>query len=114
MPGGRNGSAIYNLYKLKYKKTRRLQAICETILRESSSGSTPPPVSPRPGTPAPEVRSSTEPLNLSAKDIKQKNEVASCTTIRQLLPTRSPVPMHNKNLIQVNDSIYGTLILYIS
>ncbi|VDN23988.1 unnamed protein product [Gongylonema pulchrum] len=99
MPGGRNGSAIYNLYKLKYKKTRRLQALCESILREnaahgaaslaaapygsssrltpsgrSMSGSTPPSGSPPSGTPAPELRSSIEPLNLSAKESVIKGE----------------------------------------
>lgn len=127
MPGGRNGSAIYNLYKLKYKKTRRLQALCESILRENgtrdtaspaaphgtSSRRTPPghpvsgctsPGSPPSGTPAPDIRSSTEPLNLSAKESVIKSDAAptSCcsSTANRFTSMRSPLPSQNKNLIQ--------------
>uniref|UniRef100_A0A915CLY2 Uncharacterized protein n=1 Tax=Ditylenchus dipsaci TaxID=166011 RepID=A0A915CLY2_9BILA len=31
MPGGRNGSAIYNLYKLKYRKSRRMNTVCRNL-----------------------------------------------------------------------------------
>ncbi|CAG9534343.1 unnamed protein product [Cercopithifilaria johnstoni] len=119
MPGGRNGSAIYNLYKLKYKKTRRLQALCESILRESA---------PRCGTPlgasditskgihpeqrtmgstplntsAPDVQPSSEPLNLSAKEGVNRSEeippTSGCSS--RIVFSRSPLPTHNKNLIQ--------------
>ncbi|VDO92739.1 unnamed protein product [Heligmosomoides polygyrus] len=37
MPGGRNGSAIYSLYKLKYRKTRRRAAVgCESNMPNGS------------------------------------------------------------------------------
>ncbi|VDM98078.1 unnamed protein product [Thelazia callipaeda] len=131
MPGGRNGSAIYNLYKLKYKKTKRLQALCESILRENSSRCGTPsnayagspfrgmptekkaitgrrsPLSPPLGTPAPELRSTVEPLNLSAKEdaIRSEettiaNEFNGASTTVHCNLTRSPLPTHNKNLIQ--------------
>ncbi|VDN91119.1 unnamed protein product [Brugia pahangi] len=129
MPGGRNGSAIYNLYKLKYKKTRRLQALCESILRETA---------PRCGTPLgasdntsrgtpperrtmertslqssllgtsimPDVHPNTEPLNLSAKESVTRSEEipptsgSSSRVAVQFACSRSPLPTHNKNLIQ--------------
>ncbi|KAL3990263.1 Zinc finger C4 type (two domains) family protein [Acanthocheilonema viteae] len=125
MPGGRNGSAIYNLYKLKYKKTRRLQALCESILRENAprcgtplgttSRGTPPeqrkmgraPLqSPPLSTSAPDVPPSTEPLNLSAKEgVHRSEEIAQTTGCSsriavQFAFSRSPLPTHNKNLIQ--------------
>ncbi|EFO25146.2 nuclear Hormone Receptor family member [Loa loa] len=128
MPGGRNGSAIYNLYKLKYKKTRRLQALCESILRENTprcgtplgasgtiSRGTPPeqrtmgraPLrSPLSGTSAPDVPPSTEPLNLSAKESAIRSEeippTSGCSSriAAQFVSSRSPLPAHNKNLIQ--------------
>lgn len=129
MPGGRNGSAIYNLYKLKYKKTRRLQALCESILRENAphcgtplgtsgttSRGTPPeqrtmghtPLqSPPLGTSASDIHPSTEPLNLSAKEGVTRNEeippTSGCSSriAVQFAFSRSPLPTHNKNLIQV-------------
>ncbi|VDK69071.1 unnamed protein product [Anisakis simplex] len=98
MPGGRNGSAIYNLYKLKYKKTRRLQALCETIFRENANRRS-PPSSPPAGTPAPMIthHQGTEPLNLSAKtETIVKTEA---TTPLSAPPTHTP-HVQNKNLIQ--------------
>ncbi|VDP12740.1 unnamed protein product [Onchocerca flexuosa] len=128
MPGGRNGSAIYNLYKLKYKKTRRLQALCESILRENAprcgtllgvsgatSRSTPPeqrrmgrtpPQSPPLGASTPNVQPSIEPLNLSAKESVIKSEEITPTTgcssriAVEYALSRSPFPTRNKNLIQ--------------
>ncbi|KHN74663.1 Nuclear hormone receptor family member nhr-91 [Toxocara canis] len=95
MPGGRNGSAIYNLYKLKYKKTRRLQALCESILRENTTRRT-PPSSPPAATPAPTLNQGTEPLNLSAKtEMIMKSEA---NTQFSIPPT--PPPHAHKNLIQ--------------
>ncbi|MCP9263021.1 Hormone receptor 4 [Dirofilaria immitis] len=128
MPGGRNGSAIYNLYKLKYKKTRRLQALCESILREnaprcgtllSASGTTSkytpseerimehiPQQSPLLGTSTFDEQSCTEPLNLSAKESVTRSEkippTSGCNSriSVQFALSRSPLPSHNKNLIQ--------------
>lgn len=104
MPGGRNGSAIYNLYKLKYKKTRRLQALCETILRENARGLSPLNFNP---TPVPvsgcSLTSVTQPLNLSSKpECRSENEVV--TTIPNLVQA----PKQNKNLIQVTTTISFT------
>lgn len=125
MPGGRNGSAIYNLYKLKYKKTRRLQALCESILRENApfcgtplgasgtiSRGTPPEQrtmrrillqSPPLDTSAPDVQPNIEPLNLSAKERVNRSEeippTSGCSS--RVTFSRSPLPTHNKNLIQV-------------
>uniref|UniRef100_A0A0R3RK74 Nuclear receptor domain-containing protein n=1 Tax=Elaeophora elaphi TaxID=1147741 RepID=A0A0R3RK74_9BILA len=130
MPGGRNGSAIYNLYKLKYKKTRRLQVLCESILRENAprcgtplcatgttSRATPPeqratrrtPLqSPPLGTSTPDVNPGTEPLNLSAKEgvnrsCEELPPTSGCSSriAVQFAFRRSPLPIHNKNLIQV-------------
>ncbi|VDK72526.1 unnamed protein product [Litomosoides sigmodontis] len=124
MPGGRNGSAIYNLYKLKYKKTRRLQALCESILRENASlcgtplgasgtisRETPPEQrtmrrillqSPPLNTSAPDVQPCIEPLNLSAKECANRSEevppTSGCSS--RVTFSRSPLPTHNKNLIQ--------------
>lgn len=123
MPGGRNGSAIYNLYKLKYKKTRRLQALCESILRENTpccgtplgasgtnSRGTPPEQRIMGRTPlqSPPLSTSVpEPLNLSAKEGVNRNEeippTSDCSSriAVQFAFSRSPRPTHNKNLIQV-------------
>uniref|UniRef100_A0A9J2Q046 Nuclear receptor domain-containing protein n=1 Tax=Ascaris lumbricoides TaxID=6252 RepID=A0A9J2Q046_ASCLU len=96
MPGGRNGSAIYNLYKLKYKKTRRLQALCETILRENATRRS-PPSSPLAATTAPVLRNSIEPLNLSAKT---ETVIKSETNTQHIKQPAPPPHVHNKNLIQ--------------
>ncbi|KAK0403072.1 hypothetical protein QR680_016701 [Steinernema hermaphroditum] len=106
MPGGRNGSAIYNLYKLKYKKTRRLQSFCETLPRKTSADSSraqhptgssmeqQPTVS---SSPSPRNssrhRRTPQPLNLSSKSSRPSSPQQK--SLRDLPPTPT-----NKNLIQ--------------
>lgn len=96
MPGGRNGSAIYNLYKLKYKKSQRIHALCETILKDNvlkQSPSSSPPVT----SSASSVQPSTEPLNLS---IKMESAI-KMETIAPIYTSMVQPPTQNKNLIQV-------------
>ncbi|MFH4976861.1 hypothetical protein AB6A40_003570 [Gnathostoma spinigerum] len=94
MPGGRNGSAIYNLYKLKYKKTRRLQALCESILRENAVKRTLPESTPT-VTSTPSTKTTLEPLNLSPR---RDAKLETVSPIRNVFTSKPPV--QTKNLIQ--------------
>ncbi|VDN53626.1 unnamed protein product [Dracunculus medinensis] len=101
MPGGRNGSAIYNLYKLKYKKSQRIHALCETILKDNvlkQSPSSSPPVT----SSASSVQPSTEPLNLS---IKMESAI-KMETIAPIYTSMVQPPTQNKNLIQDSKALW--------
>uniref|UniRef100_A0A914VCG8 Nuclear receptor domain-containing protein n=1 Tax=Plectus sambesii TaxID=2011161 RepID=A0A914VCG8_9BILA len=103
MPGGRNGSAIYNLYKLKYKKTRRLQALCESILRGSLDPAS--VTGPRPTSAISSVGGYSgghgleQPLNLS-KTHKRSASDSLDDNDRPPKPPQPARPRSDKNLIQ--------------
>ncbi|TKR73046.1 hypothetical protein L596_020403 [Steinernema carpocapsae] len=108
MPGGRNGSNIYNLYKLKYKKQRRQQQFCESLVRKTPDNRTPQPQGSSSSFDQPTVSSSQsprnssrhrctpQPLNLSSKSSRPSSpQQQPQKSLRDLPPTPT-----NKNLIQ--------------